>query len=185
MLYGVRRELQEQLAADGFRVSIYVPFGSSWYPYLMRRMAERHPVIRDVRGLGLMIVRRILELKVRTRAARHPIVSLDSLAVASVDDLHRALTEDRIGSFITLADGKLTRMDTFVGDQTALEALVRFTDEELKHQELFRRLAEVFRVAGGVRIAGESASGSGGASLFVLVGPQPRRPDRGLLARPP
>ncbi|GAB91188.1 proline dehydrogenase family protein [Gordonia rhizosphera] len=41
MLYGVRRELQEQLAADGYRVRIYVPFGSQWYPYLMRRMAER------------------------------------------------------------------------------------------------------------------------------------------------
>ncbi|MXP19794.1 proline dehydrogenase [Gordonia sp. HNM0687] len=41
MLYGVRRELQEQLAADGYRVRVYVPFGSRWYPYLMRRMAER------------------------------------------------------------------------------------------------------------------------------------------------
>lgn len=41
MLYGVRRELQERLASDGHRVSIYVPFGSAWYPYLMRRMAER------------------------------------------------------------------------------------------------------------------------------------------------
>ena len=41
MLYGIRRELQEQLARDGYRVSIYVPFGSAWYPYLMRRIAER------------------------------------------------------------------------------------------------------------------------------------------------
>lgn len=46
MLYGVRRELQEQLASDGFRVSIYVPFGSAWYPYLMRRMAERPSNLR-------------------------------------------------------------------------------------------------------------------------------------------
>lgn len=46
MLYGVRRELQEQLAGEGFRVSIYVPFGSSWYPYLMRRMAERPSNLR-------------------------------------------------------------------------------------------------------------------------------------------
>jgi proline dehydrogenase len=41
MLYGVRRDLQEQLVADGYRVSVYVPFGSHWYPYLMRRLAER------------------------------------------------------------------------------------------------------------------------------------------------
>jgi proline dehydrogenase len=41
MLYGVRRDLQEQLAADGYRIRVYVPFGSQWYPYLMRRMAER------------------------------------------------------------------------------------------------------------------------------------------------
>lgn len=41
MLYGIRRDLQEQLASDGYRVRVYVPFGSAWYPYLMRRMAER------------------------------------------------------------------------------------------------------------------------------------------------
>jgi proline dehydrogenase len=41
MLYGVRRDVQEQLAADGYRVRVYLPFGSQWYPYLMRRMAER------------------------------------------------------------------------------------------------------------------------------------------------
>jgi proline dehydrogenase len=41
MLYGVRRELQEKLARDGLRVRVYVPFGSAWYPYLMRRIAER------------------------------------------------------------------------------------------------------------------------------------------------
>lgn len=41
MLYGVRRELQEQLARDGYRIRTYVPFGAAWYPYLMRRMAER------------------------------------------------------------------------------------------------------------------------------------------------
>jgi proline dehydrogenase len=41
MLYGVRRDYQEQLARDGYRVRVYVPFGSAWYPYLMRRMAER------------------------------------------------------------------------------------------------------------------------------------------------
>lgn len=41
MLYGVRRELQQALAADGYRVRCYVPFGSAWYPYLTRRLAER------------------------------------------------------------------------------------------------------------------------------------------------
>ncbi len=41
MLHGVRRDLQQQLVADGFRVRVYVPFGEHWYPYLMRRLAER------------------------------------------------------------------------------------------------------------------------------------------------
>jgi proline dehydrogenase len=41
MLYGVRRDVQEQLAGAGWRVRTYVPFGSQWYPYFMRRLAER------------------------------------------------------------------------------------------------------------------------------------------------
>ncbi len=41
MLYGVRRDLQEQLNAAGWRVRVYVPFGEQWYPYFMRRLAER------------------------------------------------------------------------------------------------------------------------------------------------
>ena len=41
MLYGVRRDLQEQLVRDGWRMRVYIPFGSEWYPYLMRRLAER------------------------------------------------------------------------------------------------------------------------------------------------
>ena len=41
MLYGVRRDLQRQLAHDGFNVRIYVPYGKHWYPYFMRRLAER------------------------------------------------------------------------------------------------------------------------------------------------
>ena len=41
MLYGVRRDLQDQLVADGYRLRVYVPFGTQWYPYLMRRLAER------------------------------------------------------------------------------------------------------------------------------------------------
>lgn len=41
MLYGVRRDLQRQLVQEGFQVRVYVPFGSEWYPYFMRRLAER------------------------------------------------------------------------------------------------------------------------------------------------
>ena len=41
MLYGVRRDLQHQLLKDGYNIRVYVPFGDAWYPYLMRRMAER------------------------------------------------------------------------------------------------------------------------------------------------
>lgn len=41
MLYGVRTTLQEQLIADGYRMRVYVPYGTEWYPYLMRRLAER------------------------------------------------------------------------------------------------------------------------------------------------
>ncbi len=41
LLYGVRRDLQERLRRDGYRVRVYIPFGSAWYPYLMRRLAER------------------------------------------------------------------------------------------------------------------------------------------------
>lgn len=41
MLYGVRRDLQERLVADGYNVRVYVPYGSQWYPYLVRRLAER------------------------------------------------------------------------------------------------------------------------------------------------
>jgi proline dehydrogenase len=41
MLHGIRTALQDELARDGYRVRIYVPFGSYWYPYFMRRLAER------------------------------------------------------------------------------------------------------------------------------------------------
>jgi len=41
MLYGIRRDLQRKLVADGFGVRVYVPFGAEWYPYFMRRLAER------------------------------------------------------------------------------------------------------------------------------------------------
>lgn len=41
MLHGIQRELQDQLAAQGYRVRVYVPYGTEWYPYYMRRLAER------------------------------------------------------------------------------------------------------------------------------------------------
>jgi proline dehydrogenase len=41
MLYGIRRDLQRKLVAQGYRLRLYVPFGKAWYPYLMRRLAER------------------------------------------------------------------------------------------------------------------------------------------------
>lgn len=41
MLYGIRRDLQRQLARDGYNMRVYVPYGKHWYPYFMRRLAER------------------------------------------------------------------------------------------------------------------------------------------------
>jgi proline dehydrogenase len=41
MLYGIRRDLQHSLVRDGWRMRVYIPFGTEWYPYLMRRLAER------------------------------------------------------------------------------------------------------------------------------------------------
>lgn len=41
MLYGVRRDLQQQLTQEGYRMRVYIPFGTEWYPYFMRRLAER------------------------------------------------------------------------------------------------------------------------------------------------
>jgi len=41
MLYGIRRDLQRSLAAQGYRVRVYIPFGAEWYPYYMRRLSER------------------------------------------------------------------------------------------------------------------------------------------------
>lgn len=41
MLYGIRRDLQEKLVKDGWGMRVYVPFGAEWYPYFMRRLAER------------------------------------------------------------------------------------------------------------------------------------------------
>lgn len=50
MLYGVRRDLQDALVAEGFRVRVYVPYGTHWYPYLMRRLAERPANVMFILG---------------------------------------------------------------------------------------------------------------------------------------
>jgi proline dehydrogenase len=50
MLYGVRRDLQEQLVREGYNMRVYVPFGTQWYPYLMRRLAERPANLAFITG---------------------------------------------------------------------------------------------------------------------------------------
>jgi proline dehydrogenase len=50
MLYGIRRDLQESLVKEGWRVRCYVPFGTQWYPYLMRRLAERPANVAFITG---------------------------------------------------------------------------------------------------------------------------------------
>ncbi|HEY5440073.1 MAG TPA: proline dehydrogenase family protein [Gemmatimonadaceae bacterium] len=50
MLYGVRRDLQDALVKEGYRVRCYVPFGTQWYPYLMRRLAERPANVAFITG---------------------------------------------------------------------------------------------------------------------------------------
>jgi proline dehydrogenase len=67
MLYGVRRDLQEALVADGWQVRVYVPFGTQWYPYLMRRLAERPANIAFMTG---SIVREAVRGSRRATASR-------------------------------------------------------------------------------------------------------------------
>src|ERR671914_1017439 len=50
MLYGVRRDLQERLLHEGYPMRVYVPFGTQWYPYLMRRLAERPANVAFITG---------------------------------------------------------------------------------------------------------------------------------------
>jgi len=50
MLYGIRRDLQDSLVREGYRVRVYVPFGTQWYPYLMRRLAERPANVAFITG---------------------------------------------------------------------------------------------------------------------------------------
>jgi proline dehydrogenase len=67
MLYGVRRDLQEALVRDGYRMRVYVPFGTQWYPYLMRRLAERPANIAFLTG---NIVREMLSRPSRSSRRR-------------------------------------------------------------------------------------------------------------------
>jgi proline dehydrogenase len=57
MLYGVRRDLQERLVREGYNMRVYVPFGTQWYPYLMRRLAERPANVAFITG---NVVREVL-----------------------------------------------------------------------------------------------------------------------------
>jgi proline dehydrogenase len=50
MLYGIRRDLQASLAAEGFPVRVYIPFGREWFPYFMRRLGERPANVLFVLG---------------------------------------------------------------------------------------------------------------------------------------
>ncbi len=56
MLYGIRRDLQTALVADGYRLRVYIPFGRQWFPYFMRRLGERPAnvgfVVRGILGEG-------------------------------------------------------------------------------------------------------------------------------------
>ena len=62
MLYGVRRDLQRSLIQEGYRVRVYVPFGDEWYPYFMRRLAER--------PANVLFLARNFFRKLRTRRSR-------------------------------------------------------------------------------------------------------------------
>ena len=50
MLYGIRRDLQEEIVREGYKMRVYVPFGTQWYPYLMRRLAERPANVAFITG---------------------------------------------------------------------------------------------------------------------------------------
>ncbi len=61
MIYGIRRRRQRELAADGYAVRVYVPYGTHWYPYFMRRLAERPANL-------LFLLRHVIELPGRKSA---------------------------------------------------------------------------------------------------------------------
>jgi len=65
MLFGVRRDLQLRLVAQGYRVRVYVPYGREWYPYLVRRLAERPA------NLAFFLRSVVLEAMAGRRNGRH------------------------------------------------------------------------------------------------------------------
>jgi proline dehydrogenase len=66
MLYGVRRDLQRMLVARGYTVRLYVPYGREWFPYYMRRLAERPANV----GFMLRAILKEEGRRIRSRAAR-------------------------------------------------------------------------------------------------------------------
>jgi proline dehydrogenase len=66
MLYGVRRDLQARLVREGYRMRVYIPFGTQWYPYLMRRLAERPANVVFIAGNVVREAFGARELKSRT-----------------------------------------------------------------------------------------------------------------------
>ena len=69
MLYGIRRDLQAALVADGYGMRIYVPYGRQWFPYFMRRLGERPANVGFVLR-GLARSRRAFEIRHARGAAR-------------------------------------------------------------------------------------------------------------------
>lgn len=67
MLYGVRRDLQQQLIDAGYRVRLYVPYGGEWYPYYMRRLAERPANVAFIVGSLLREGERAARARLRRR----------------------------------------------------------------------------------------------------------------------
>jgi proline dehydrogenase len=67
MLYGVRRDLQDELVQDQWRLRVYVPFGTQWYPYLMRRLAERPANLAFLTG---SMMREAIARRRRAKGAR-------------------------------------------------------------------------------------------------------------------
>ena len=66
MLYGVRRDLQAQLAGEGYPVRVYIPYGTEWYPYLTRRLAERPA------NLWFFVIEPVEDRSTMTRTRRSP-----------------------------------------------------------------------------------------------------------------
>lgn len=88
MLYGIRRDLQTRLREEGYNVRVYIPYGEQWYPYLMRRMAERPANL-------LFVTRNVLQ-ESPARALMRPLaIGAGALAGAAVTLLWRTIGNHR------------------------------------------------------------------------------------------